>query len=247
MSKKGSVKQGELVFGINPIVELLTAKKRKLTVIYTTKPQPKMWPKIEKLLPKGMQIQYVAKDVLTKMAGTTDHQSVVAWATPLEIRKKFFDPKESPVIVMLDGIQDPRNLGAILRTAYCTGVDGVVLISRGASPLTAVALKASAGLVEHVPVYYAPSSANAIQLIDQAGYSIYISVLSSKAESAYGINYKQPLCIVIGSEGVGVSRDILPFGKHVMLPQRNVDISYNASVAAGILLFMVGIQTGKIA
>jgi 23S rRNA (guanosine2251-2'-O)-methyltransferase len=147
---------------------------------------------------------------------------------------------------MLDGIQDPRNLGAIIRSAYCTGADGVVIITKGASPLTAVALKSSAGLAEHMPIVLAPSASYAAQQAQQAGYDIYVSMLSQKARSVQSISFKKPVCIVVGSEGTGVSREMASYGTHVILPQRTSDISYNASVAAGILLYMVGTQIGTI-
>jgi rRNA methylases len=82
----------ELIYGIHPIIELLKAKRRPLHIIYTTKPTPKSWEQIERLLPKGIQIQYVSRDILTKMSGTIDHQGVLGYTNPLEIRKKPFDP-----------------------------------------------------------------------------------------------------------------------------------------------------------
>ena len=88
----------------------------------------------------------MTRDVLNRLAQTTDHQSVVAWANPFNIRKKFFEPAKSPFLLLLDSIQDPRNLGAILRSAYCTGVDGVIICGKNSAPLNATALKSSAGL-----------------------------------------------------------------------------------------------------
>ena len=147
MTKK-TTRQGELLFGIHPIIELLKAKKRKLIMLYTTRPEPKAWPQIAHLLPQKpvVPIQYVSRDILHKIAGTTDHQGVVAYAQPFVIRKKFFDPAKQPLLIMLDGIQDVHNLGAILRSTYCTGFDGVIICQRQAAPITAAVLKASAGL-----------------------------------------------------------------------------------------------------
>ena len=86
----------ELVYGVHPIIELLKAKRRNLITIYTTKPTPQAWTQIERLLTSATQIQYVTRDVLARMALTTDHQSVVGLATPFVIRSKFFDPKKCP-------------------------------------------------------------------------------------------------------------------------------------------------------
>jgi 23S rRNA (guanosine2251-2'-O)-methyltransferase len=242
MVKKEKVQ--ELVFGIHPIVELLKAKRRKLYTVYTTKPTPKAWDTIAPLLGKDIQIQYVTRDILTRLAGTTDHQGVVAWAAPLVIRRTFFDSSRSPFLIMLDEIQDPRNVGAILRSSYCTGVDGVVLTTKHSAPLNGIALKASAGLVEHLDIYQASSASAAVQELKKAGYTLYFATL--EGEDATALRYQQPLCLVIGNEAVGITKSLLNYGHQIQLPQRRVDISYNASVAAGILLFIIAHQTNKI-
>jgi 23S rRNA (guanosine2251-2'-O)-methyltransferase len=229
--------QNELVYGVHPIIELLKAKKRRLLSIYTTKPLPQGWDRIKPYLPKQMpQIQYVPKQVLDKMTGTTEHNGVLAWVTPFKYCSKIFDATKKPFILMLDGVQDVRNLGAILRSAYCTGVDGIVLCKKGASLLTAASFKASAGLAEHLDIYLAPSAAHAAQEIKKAGYTMYMAVLNGK--DATEVAFKTPLCLVIGNEAVGISKNIIPLGEPITLPQRTSDISYNASVAAGILMFL---------
>lgn len=237
--KKKQISQ-DLIYGIHPLLELLRAKKRRIVTLYTTKPTPKVWPTIERILPKGTQIQYVSRDILTRMAGTTDHQSIVAWVMPFQIRKKFFDPNREKFLLMLDGIQDPRNLGAILRSAYCSGVDGVILTKQKGAPLSATALKSSAGLAEHLEIYIAPSARAAVQELKNAGYVIYLAALGGK--DARNIAYDLPMCIVIGNEGSGISPEILKQGTKVMLAQKESEISYNASVAAGILLFFISSQ-----
>lgn len=238
MKKNITSKENELIFGIHPILELLRAKRRKLVILYTTKPGPKGFNLIEQLLPKSVQIQYVDRAVLAKLAGTTDHQGIVAFATPFIIRKKFFEPERQKFLLMLDGIQDVRNLGAILRSAYCTGVDGVILVKKQAAPLNAAALKASAGLAEYLEIYTASSSHAAVQELKKAGYNLYLVVVQ-KGANATQVDYKQPLCLVIGSEATGIAPELRQNGQLITLPQRTSDISYNASVAAGILLFLV--------
>jgi len=230
---------GELIFGIHPLQEVLKSKRRKVISIYTTKPEPKAWKSIEQLMPKyPIPIQYVKRDILHKMAGTTDHQGIVAWVQKFPFRNKFFNPTKQKFLVMLDGIQDPRNLGAILRSAYCTGCQGVILIKKGSAPLNAVAIKASAGLAEHLEIFVAPSAESAVQLLKDAKYTMYMAVFDG--QDANTCEFKEPLCVVVGSEGFGVSKNILKYGTPLTLPQRSSDISYNASVAAGILLFLVG-------
>lgn len=244
MNKKSKEVQGELVYGIHPVLEVLKARTRKLISLYTTKPEPKAWPQIVKLLPKGVQIQYVTREVLTKMANSMDHQGFVAWVGERPIRKKFFDPAKQKFLLMLDGIQDTGNLGAILRSAYCTGVDGIILCARQGAPLNAAALKSSAGLAEHLEIYEAPSAVAAAQLLKEAGYTMYLATLGG--QDAASCEYKEPLCLVIGNEAVGVSKAIFTYGQQITLKQRTADISYNASVAAGILLFLVANKNARI-
>lgn len=236
--------QGEMIYGVHPIIEVLKVKKRKIISIYTTKPLPQGWDRIKPHLPKQLpQIQYVQKQVIDKITGTTDHNSILAWVTPFKYSSKVFNPEKKPFLLMLDGIQDVRNLGAILRSAYCTGVDGVVLCKKGSSILTAASFKASAGLAEHLDIYIAPSATHAAQELKNAGYNLYMAVLDGK--SVTDIEFKKPLCLVIGNEALGISKNIQSLGEKITIPQRTYDISYNASVAAGILLFLTGTNINK--
>jgi 23S rRNA (guanosine2251-2'-O)-methyltransferase len=241
--KKEKKVVGELIFGVHSVIELLRAKRRKVISIYTTKPEPKSWDDIAKLMPTyHVPIQYVSRDVLTRMTDTTDHQGVVAWVAAFPYRKKFFDAEKHKMLVMLDGIQDARNLGAILRSVYCTGFSGVIVTQKHSASLTGAAHKASAGLAEHLEIMIVPSPFMAVQELKKAGYTVYVTTLEGK--NAAEMTYESPLCMVIGNEATGVSRELLNAGVRVTLPQREADISYNASVAAGIVLFLAARQQG---
>lgn len=230
--------QGEMLYGAHPIIEMLKAGKRKLISIYTTKPYPKSWMRLAPYLPKSVpNIQYVSKDVLDRMTGTTEHMSLVAWVSPYKFANKMFSPTKYPLILLLDSIQDVRNLGAILRSAYCTGVTGVVLCKTNSALLTPAAIKAAAGLSEHLDIYVATSIKQAVIEAKQAGYSVYMAVLNG--ENAMKVEYKNPACLVIGNEATGILPSVRKDGILITLPQRTPDISYNASVAAGILLFVL--------
>jgi 23S rRNA (guanosine2251-2'-O)-methyltransferase len=246
MIKKTNEKvKGELIYGLHPLIEVLKAKRRKVISIYTTKPTPKGWKDIEALWPKyPLPIQYVTRDILTRMAGTTDHQGVVSWVHEFPIRKKFFEPKKHPMLIMLDGLQDPRNIGAILRSAYCTGVDGVIVTEKNSAPFNATVFKSSAGLAEYLDIYIAASAESAAQDLKKAGYSLYLA--SFAGENAIKCAYTMPLCLVVGGEGFGISKQVYKYGTEITLPQKTSDISYNVSVAAGLLLFIVATQFKRI-
>lgn len=229
----------DLVYGVHSLIEVLKAKKRKVFSIYTIKPLPKSWQKIKKYLPKFIpNIQYVSKDILTRMAGTSDHMGIVALVSPFKFSAKLFDTQKKPFILLLDSIQDVRNLGAILRTAYCIGIDGIVLSKKESAGLNASTHKASAGLVEYLDIYLASSMQSAILELKKSGYNFYMAVLEN-GNNATEVKYKKPLCLVIGNEATGISKGIQKEGELITLPQRSHDISYNASVAAGILLFLI--------
>ncbi|KKQ50012.1 MAG: RNA methyltransferase, TrmH family, group 3 [candidate division TM6 bacterium GW2011_GWF2_38_10] len=236
--KKKIGHSNELIYGAHAIIEVLKAKRRKVISIYTTKPLAKSWDRIQPYLnDKSINIQYVSRAILDRMAGTTDHNNILAWVTPFKYHTKPFDPQQKPLIIMLDAVQDVRNLGAILRSAYCTGVQGVVLCKTQSAPMTGAAFKASAGLAEYLDIYLAPSMHHAILEHKKAGYHFYMAALGG--QNALETNYQKPACIVIGNEATGISKDIQALGTTIMLPQKTTEISYNASVAAGILLFLV--------
>lgn len=238
-------KYSDFVYGVHAVLELLMAKRRKVGAVYTTNHPIKSWDQIKRLLPDYVQVNIVSRESLTKMTDSDDHQGIVAYVSPFPYCKQMFEPTKSPFVLVLDGVQDVRNLGAIVRSAYCAGVDGIVLTRKGGAPINAAAVKSSAGLAEHVQVYVAATSNEAVLELQKNGYHIYLATLG-KGENAAKMKFESPTAIVIGSEETGISPSILKSGTRVLLPQRRADISYNASVAAGILLFLIGTQINKI-
>lgn len=224
------------IYGVHPVLELLRAKKRPLYQIYTTDPAPKAFPQIKKLIPTHIPVTVVKKDVLTRMAETADHQGLIAITAPFPLRRKPFEPSKNPFIILIDSVQDTRNLGAILRSAYCTGVSGVVLSGSHAAPINAAACKSAAGLAEHLEILTYPTALNAAQDLKKAGYTLYMGALGG--DDIANATFTPPLCIVIGNEATGITPQVLALGEKIMLPQKTADISYNASVAAGIFLFL---------
>ncbi len=245
-SKKNKEQLFDRVYGVHPVLEVLKAKRRKVYELYILKQEPKIWSQIEPLLPKyKIIVHHLSKDLLTEKAGTPDHQGIVMAVAPFPFRSTFFNPTREKFLVMLDGVQDVRNMGAIIRSAYCTGAQGVIVIRKNSSPLTAAAIKASAGLVERMEVYAATSVAQALVELKKAGYHVYVTALGGKTDATQLI-YTMPLCVIIGSEGRGVSSESLKTGTIITLPQTAADISYNASVAAGIILFLISRQNAVI-
>ncbi len=242
---KKNLSVNELIYGAHPIIEVIRAKKRRIISIYTTKPTPKSWDRIKQYLPRSISnIQYVSRSILDRMTGSTDHMGIAAWVAPRKYRKKIFDPKKQKFILLLDSIQDVRNLGGILRSSYCTGVDGVVICAKRSARITAACLKSSAGLAEHLDIYVAPSLKHAVMELRRVGYNLYMTVLDNGKNAMY-VNYESPICLVIGNEATGISKEILEYGELITLPQNDPEASYNASVAAGIFLFLLSQNTSS--
>jgi 23S rRNA (guanosine2251-2'-O)-methyltransferase len=170
------------------------------------------------------------------MSEGAKHSGIVAWFSPLPIRSKPFSPETHPIITVLDGVQDVQNLGAILRSAYCTGVNGIVIPQRNAAPLTGAAHRASAGLAEHLDIWRVSALPEAVSALQDAGYNIYLAVVNGGIDVTT-MAFQRPTCLVIGSEEKGISPEVRKRGTLISLPQAEENISYNASVAAGILMF----------
>lgn len=175
---------------------------------------------------------------LTRLAGSPDHQGVVAEVDPYPYAdSRALLERPDAVIVALDQVQDPRNLGAVCRSAEAAGAGGVVIPSRRSAAVTAVACKASAGAVEHLPVARVPNLADWLGMAKEAGAWVYGA--ESGAETPYGdADLTGKVVVVLGSEGGGLRRrvaqscDLL-----ISIPLRGQVESLNVSAAAAVLVF----------
>jgi len=245
MKKKQPVKYTNFIYGVHPIIELLQSKRLKIGAIYTLKNPIKSWTAISKLIPSHIQVSMVTRETLDNVTGTKDHQGILAFVGEFPFSQAMFTPEKQKFVIILDEIQDVRNLGAILRSAYCTGVDGVVLVRDNAASLTAAAIKSSAGLAMHLPIHIAGTVKSAVHDLKKSGYHIYCATLGG-TESVANFKFQEPAVLIVGNEEVGISADVAKLGTKILLPQRRSDISYNASVAAGILMYTIGLQLKKI-
>jgi len=175
---------------------------------------------------------------------TQNHQGMLAFAsayqyhTVEDMLALAKERGEAPFLVILDGITDPHNLGAIIRTAECVGAHGVIVQERRAVGLTPAAVKASAGAVEHIMVARVINLVSTIETLKQQ--NIWIYAADMQGEDYATVDFKGGAAIVIGAEGEGVSRLVLENSdKRVALPVRGKLDSLNASVAAGVLLYAV--------
>jgi 23S rRNA (guanosine2251-2'-O)-methyltransferase len=196
---------------------------------------------------RGVPVQYVPPRRLKHEARGGVHQGVVAIAAPFryrapdallsEIAPTWDDVRAAkPLLLVLDRITDPRNYGAILRSAVAAGVDGVFVPATHMAPLSAVAVKASAGTAPRVPIARTTDLVTFCQSLKERGYYV-VGADGAAEQSVWATDFDRPVAVVIGSEGQGMRLDVAAVcDERVAIPMRGPAESLNASVAAGILL-----------
>lgn len=235
----------EWIIGKNPVLEALRAE-RDINKIWIAEGSGKgqMQQVIQLAKQAGVIVQYVPKQKLDQTV-SGNHQGVAAsvaayqYAEVEDLFQAAANKNEDPFFLILDEIEDPHNLGSILRTADAAGVHGVIIPKRRAVGLTAAVAKASTGAIEHVPVARVTNLARTIEELKEKG--VWIVGTDAKGKQDFRqMDGKMPLAIVIGSEGKGIGRlisekcDFL-----VRLPMVGKVTSLNASVAASLLMYEV--------
>ena len=191
----------------------------------------------------GIPVDYAPKSVVEGLATETSHQGVVAQVAPFsywaleDLLDTIAHRQEVPFLVVLDQIEDPHNLGAVLRSADAAGAHGVIIPQRRAASVTSTVAKTSAGAVEYVPVCQVTNLARAIDTLKERG--IWVTGADMRGDKLHTeADLTGPLALVIGSEGRGIRRLIADKCDFlVRLPMYGQVNSLNASVAAGILLY----------
>ncbi len=237
----------EQIEGRNPVLEALRAG-HELVKIYLLKGQPNSGPLYEILNQankKSIPVHQVEMAALNRMAVTKNHQGVIAiaaewkYASIKDILSKAFQQSEPPLLLLLDGVEDPQNLGSIIRTAEATGVHGIIIPERRAAGLTAVVSRASAGAIEHILVARVTNLSKTIDDLKKDG--LWFTGVEMDGDIEFqSSDLKGPIGIVIGGEGKGVSRLVREHCDQVVrIPMWGKVNSLNASVATGIILFEV--------
>lgn len=230
-----------LIYGVNPVAEALRAGRVREIRIAGRHDQ-----RIRELLDlasaRGVQVRQVTREVLDEETGGAVHQGVVAEvrslppATLAELARRR-EGEDAPLIVVLDGVEDPQNLGAIVRTVDAAGGSGIVRQTRHAAPLTGAVAKASAGAVHHVPIADVVNIARALEELKELG--VWTAGLDAAAETPYyDLDLTLPIALVVGAEGYGLRRLVRERCDFVAaIPMRGHVSSLNVSAAAAIVLF----------
>ena len=235
----------ELLIGRNPVAEALSAGRSTIKVMVAKgNPSGAAVEITAKAKKAGIPVQEVERKKLDFMTGGAAHQGIAAlcamkeYSSVEDILKLAEERGEQPFIIILDEIEDPHNLGAIIRSAECVGAHGVIIKKRRNAGLTYTAYKASAGALEYLPVARVTNIADTIDELKRRNIWIYGADMNG--EDYRKTNFSGGAALVIGNEGKGISRlvrekcDVI-----VSLPMKGRINSLNASVAAGILMYKV--------
>jgi 23S rRNA (guanosine2251-2'-O)-methyltransferase len=227
------------VYGVNPVLEALRAQRvERVVVVGGT--SPRLDDVVREARARGIPVEVADRAVLDRLSRGGVHQGVaaiVAGPVSWELEDLVAAARPPALIVVLDGIEDPQNLGAILRTVDAAGADGVVQQTRRAAPLGGAAAKASAGAMAHVRVARVVNVARALDQLKEAG--VWTVGLASEAERSYDqVDLTGPIALVLGAEGTGLRRLVRERCDWLCaVPMRGHVESLNVSVAAGVVLY----------
>jgi 23S rRNA (guanosine2251-2'-O)-methyltransferase len=240
----------EKIYGRKPVLETLRSGNRAVTRLYLLQgSRDGVVDQIEAhAKARGIPVHAETRHHMDTLAGSDKHQGVIAvaedyaYADLQDLMDAARIRNEAPFILLLDGIEDPHNLGAILRSADAAGVHGVVIPKHRAAEVNATVVKASAGAAGHVNTVKATNLNDSIQRLKEAGVWIVGTDLEG-ARNFYDYDYRQPVALVIGNEGSGLRRLVKEnCDELVKIPMAGKMSSLNASVAAALVLFEVARQ-----
>ncbi len=245
MDNQNREKKDDIIAGRNPVSEALSSGRPIESILVSKNNHAgSIVAIISKAKKKGITIKEVDSKKLDFMTGGATHQGIVAvtaikeYATVEDILSLAKEREEAPFIVILDEIEDPHNLGAIIRTAECSGAHGVIIKKRHSAGLSYTVGKASAGAVEYVPVARVTNISAVIDDLKEQGVWVYGADMNGTDYTK--CDFSGGCALVIGNEGKGISRLVREkCDTIVSLPLKGKINSLNASVAAGILMYKV--------
>ena len=233
----------DIIFGKNAITEALISGNREINKILISKNihnDAKLNRIKELAQQKGIVFQFVAKEKFQAYS-EFNHQGIIAQISPLKYTdfEEFLEQKhENASLVILDGIEDPHNFGAIIRSCVCAGVSGIIIPSRRNVQVNSIVEKTSAGAINHIPIIKVNSLVNAIQRLKETDWWI-IAADASSNDNYYDIKYNDMnFALIMGAEHAGVSKSLLKMSDFkVKIPMMKDFNSLNVSNAAAVIIF----------
>ncbi|MFH0789861.1 MAG: 23S rRNA (guanosine(2251)-2'-O)-methyltransferase RlmB [Pseudomonadota bacterium] len=239
----------EWVWGKQSVLEVLKVRPEQIKEVIMSSPEQDPVRKEIFALCAGAGIPVAIKDrrQIDRILPVPAHQAVIARIkvenlyTPLEILLAEVDPgrKPPPILLALDHINDPQNLGAMIRTAHCAGVQGILLPKDRSCPVSGTVRKAAAGALEHMTLVQVVNLARALELLKEKGFWI-LSLEADSQDSLYNLDLRMPLVVVVGGESKGVSPLVRKRSDWVVsIPMQGAVSSLNASVACAVVLYEI--------
>ena len=236
----------EIIYGLHTVRHALEQSPTyilEVSVQKDKKPSAELDNILELARAGGVSIQHVSRDSLDKPTGNARHQGVVIKQRPRKRNKQvdldalLADQEGALLLLVLEGIQDPHNLGACLRTANAAGVDAVLLSKDRAVPVNATVSKVASGGAENMPVITVSNIARTLRKLQEAGVWI-VGTAADAGKSLYEVDLTVSIAIVMGSEGKGLRQNTREHCDHLVnLPMQGVVESLNVSVATGVCLY----------
>jgi len=232
------------IFGIRAIIEAINAGKEIDKVFIQKEAQGDLMQELMKALKKNnVNFSYVPVEKLNKLSKFNNHQGAVASIAPIkfvtmeQLVEGVLEKKENPLFLILDQLSDARNFGAIIRTAECTGVDGIIIQKQGSAPVNGDTVKTSAGAVFNVPICKVNHIKDAVFYLQGSGIST-VAATEKTESNIYDINFNKGIAIIMGSEDKGVNPSVLKIvDEKAKLPMFGTISSLNVSVACGAFLY----------
>ncbi|KAA6323682.1 putative TrmH family tRNA/rRNA methyltransferase [termite gut metagenome] len=237
------VNSKDLIFGVRSVIEAIQAGKEIDKILIKRDIQSDLSKELFAALKDTLiPVQRVPIERINRIT-QKNHQGVIAFISSVTYQKTedlvpfLFEQGKDPFFIMLDGVTDVRNFGAIARTCECAAVDAVIIPVKGSAAVNADAVKTSAGALHTLPVCREQSLKNTIRFLKDSGFKIIAATEKGDYEYTKG-NYAGPVCILMGAEDTGVSYENLSLcDEWVKIPVRGSIESLNVSVAAGILIY----------
>jgi len=231
--------------GIHPVAEALRAKRPlERLLIAQGAGGPRLQEIIDLARRAGVPVRFEPRAAIDRLAGTSAHQGVVAMGA-VQHYAEIEQVASADMLVVLDGVEDPHNLGAVIRTAHAAGAGAVIIPERRAASVTDVAAKAAAGALEHLPVVRVININRTLEELKYRGFWLY--GLDERGDQSYTqLEYNSPTVLVLGGEGKGLHQQVRQLcDVLVSIPMAGKIASLNVSVAAGVVLFEWKRRRGK--
>jgi len=237
--------KSSLIFGIHPVNEAIRSGKPIDKVLikqgFKNEILPGLFPALRD---QNIPFQYVPLEKLNRLTGG-NHQGIIALVSELEytdldkLVPMLFDQGKLPVLVLLDSITDVRNLGALARSAECSGMDALIVPSKGSAQINADAIKTSAGALNNIPVCRVNSLEDAAKYLQDSGFQLVAA--TEKAEDfIFNADFNKPVALILGAEDTGIDPKLLKMADVlVKIPMYGAIKSMNVSAAASVLFFEI--------